>query len=345
MENVHFAARLPDEFTKCMRPYILDLINGLSGGEFEQNIKATMIFLLSGQKELSKKKYEELKIVIPQDNIEVQTMLHQDSQIGKLRPSFQKKNKLPGMLLTPGSKAHKKKYGLPLRTINRLSPPQVIMDTVAKAFPHNSYVNFWGKQESAQYTEGALTIVIAVYKTTVTYSKQDPQVLRYLAWLPKNDFVEQYLGKTIHTVYSNTLTFSMQMDPRVAERPAHRVADEIAEGPPTHYYEKADFKVYPVFKAHYEQEVLNFKREMHLLEELNMKLERLSKRKSSDPKPSIYPKEIPFENFDWEAKDFRCPICWEEKRNKHMAVWGCFHVSCDSCNRISGTQQCSLCKQ
>lgn len=48
LSDVQFSLRVPDEFTEGLRGFLLSIINGLSGGELEQYIKATMIYLLSG---------------------------------------------------------------------------------------------------------------------------------------------------------------------------------------------------------------------------------------------------------------------------------------------------------
>ena len=43
---------------------MLSIVNGYSGGELEQYIRATMIYLIAGQKELTKKRYDELKVTV-----------------------------------------------------------------------------------------------------------------------------------------------------------------------------------------------------------------------------------------------------------------------------------------
>ena len=48
LSDLEFSQRIPDEFTEGMRAYLLSVINGLSGGELEQYIKATMIYLIAG---------------------------------------------------------------------------------------------------------------------------------------------------------------------------------------------------------------------------------------------------------------------------------------------------------
>lgn len=197
----------------------------------------------------------------------------------------------------------------------------------------------------ANYTDGILGITIDVFKTTTTTSKEDPFVLSYLAWLPFNPFVQSYLGKTVHTVAHSTVSFQMIIDPLVAQRPAYRVADEINIGAPRDVYDDSKFTPFAAYKAQYDQAVSKFKKDLADLDDLNNAVAFYSKgRKPEDKKTSTYPKHIPFDQFDWEGKDFMCPICWEEKRNKHMAVWGCYHVSCDACNRQHGTQQCSYCR-
>lgn len=49
-QDLVFSELVPDDFPKDNRIYILNLINTLTGGEFEQFIKAFNIALLSEQK-------------------------------------------------------------------------------------------------------------------------------------------------------------------------------------------------------------------------------------------------------------------------------------------------------
>ena len=55
--------------------------------------------------------------------------------------------------------------------------------------------------------DNLLKISIEVFKTTVVSSRQDPLALNYLVWLPRDDFVEGYLGKRVTTSPFSSIKF------------------------------------------------------------------------------------------------------------------------------------------
>lgn len=65
LSDYNFARLVPDEFTKDMRRYILELLNGLTGGELEQYMKTIEVMLAKEQKNASAqlKKMYRLEIV------------------------------------------------------------------------------------------------------------------------------------------------------------------------------------------------------------------------------------------------------------------------------------------
>lgn len=48
---------------------------------------------------------------------------------------------------------------------------------------------------------------------------------------------------------------------------------------------------------------------------------------------NLYPKNIPFDKFDWKDYSLSCPVCFHLKMNDTFGVFPCYHVICDSCNR------------
>lgn len=69
-------------------------------------------------------------------------------------------------------------------------------------------------------------------------------------------------------------------------------------------------------------------------------LHALLREKSYDPRVSIYPKEIPFSEFDWKNSKFYCYCCLSDKKAFTFAIYECYHVLCDHCIRQSPALKC-----
>jgi hypothetical protein len=81
MADATFSLYLPDSYLKDMRPYLLQLVNGLTGGELEQSIKLTMITIGRLQKERAVKKDTALKLNLGDLNEEFQQRLRLQQEL------------------------------------------------------------------------------------------------------------------------------------------------------------------------------------------------------------------------------------------------------------------------
>lgn len=131
---------------------------------------------------------------------ELRTRINQQERLNKNKPRQAKKNKLPGLYATYGSKAHAKKYGTRLLQVNRMSSPQAIKDAITKAFPHNEWVDFYAKTVECLYSDGEFKMALQLSQNTTTISKYAPSCIPYLCYLDRHqekEFIQGYLGKTV----------------------------------------------------------------------------------------------------------------------------------------------------
>ena len=65
LEDPEFSLKIPDLYSPELHPYLMNILNGLSGGEFAQYIKGMMIFLLNGKRDVPKEDIEPLTVDMP----------------------------------------------------------------------------------------------------------------------------------------------------------------------------------------------------------------------------------------------------------------------------------------
>lgn len=79
--------RMPNEFSKGMRKYILEVINSLSGGEFEQIIQRVHFLLLSTKKSDQKIRADaDMEETIFEQTPEYCTRINLQQQLYELSP-------------------------------------------------------------------------------------------------------------------------------------------------------------------------------------------------------------------------------------------------------------------
>lgn len=108
------------------------------------------------------------------------------------------------------------------------------------------------------------------------------------------------------------------------------------------------------YRAQYNHALNRFKEQVKKVEDLESELEKMQKFMKENPnvakkfegfeKVTRYPALVAIKDFNWEDKNFICPVCFKTKVNKYYTIWAeCFHVTCDACTRQWNAKRCPSC--
>lgn len=312
--DVNFSRLLPDKYCATCREFLLNLINSYTGAQFEQYLKRVQIDLIQFQRNLSASLKEETVFAdIPNDEY-YNSKLQAQKSLYAVKPRYAKRDKLPGMVLKPGTNTFLNTHHSKLATIDEKTSPNDVLAILKDAFPYKMNILAYFKMRNAEYDGGILTINIDVYQKRIRQPRGDPLIMRYLTYLDTKDhadFISAQLGTRQEKIKVGEISFYMQIDAAIEARPKLNMEGEIVSKSIEPTIEDAKVKQDSKLRQLYEKALtIASEKKAEYLQEREL-IEKFNKKLNLSPKSALtafrataphvtYPKNIQVEAFPWD---------------------------------------------